>query len=628
MSLRFARWLGGLAIIAGMFAWPGAGWARVGLVASGDRVLVLDEDEVRLFTGDGRLLRRLSARAASGAAGASEPPDQRRQIMELYDVPTELRDSPEVEDLVDDELSLSQRAPGGATRAPPEEGMPALAAADGRGGFWVALGGRLHQLAPEGVAVRRAPRPPGLRAMSVDDAGLLWMATRAALLAGQDGNLRKVADLDRDPTHLAVAPAGSWLAWADQRGVQVLRGGARTWLLAGAAVRDLQACGDQLLLLAEDGLHLVVAQGPARRVSGPLPARSLACSRSDRGAPWIAVGAGLLSSMDAGLSFRFRADVPAGPILGVALAGQRIWLLRPEGIETLPLVETSISASPPPPPAQPAAELPGRIEVLGRGWGRLLPRLTLAASYHHGDRRRDFRALALAELPLGGGEPVPTVAPLARPQLALAEQLPPEQGPTQAPSTRYPPAAPAPYPALSPYPPPDRDARCLPPTRAQAVTRAQAEAERARSLVARAGRAAWLPELRLRAEKRMGRSESLDVRGPSAMPGRDTFGLDASNAMLYEVRAIWDLPRLVFSPEEGAAVQQALRMADMRREIESQVNRVYFERRRLLIHPAGNPPDEATGALLRVEELEAELDALSAGAFSRCRASGIPGPGP
>jgi hypothetical protein len=37
---------------------------------------------------------------------------------------------------------------------------------------------------------------------------------------------------------------------------------------------------------------------------------------------------------------------------------------------------------------------------------------------------------------------------------------------------------------------------------------------------------------------------------------------------------------------------------------------------------------EATGALLRVEELEAELDALSGSAFSRCRGDGPPLSGP
>jgi hypothetical protein len=110
--------------------------------------------------------------------------------------------------------------------------------------------------------------------------------------------------------------------------------------------------------------------------------------------------------------------------------------------------------------------------------------------------------------------------------------------------------------------------------------------------------------------------------------GRDAFGLDASNDVRYEVRVTWDLPRLIFSPDEVAAVQQASRMADMRREIEAQVNGIYFERRRLLVNPTGAPPVEATGALLRVEELEAELDTLSEGEFSRCRSARAPRLGP
>jgi hypothetical protein len=624
MSVHFARGLGGVVLAAGLLAWPRIAWPQKALLASGDRVAVLGDGEVQLFAADGRLLTRLSAARPSGPGGASASGrlDQRhRQILELYDVPTELRDSPEAEDLIEDELTRAQRAPGGTRGAPVEGPAPTLAAADGSGGFWVALGGRLHRVGADGHAVGLGVLPAGLRAMAADDGGVLVLATRTALLALQAGGLTTVARLDRDPTHLSVDPAGRWLAWADAGGVQLLRGDGRAGLLAAPAVRDLQVCAGQLLVLTDNGLHVSSSQGPARRVSGPLPARALACAGSDAGGLWLAAGDGLLASTDEGRSFRSRGDAPVGSILTVALAGGRIWLLGPEGIHILPLEESTA-----PDRAGSPLQQPGHFAVPRRGWARLLPRLTLAASYQTDERRRDFRALALAELPLGGPEPALPAAVTRR--LSLAEPLPPEQVPPQPPSTGYPPAGAAPYPTLSPYPPPDPDARCLPPTRAQAVSRAQAEAERARSLVARAGRAGWLPELRLRAEKRMGRSESLDVRGAAAMPGRDTFGLDVSNAMLYEVRAIWDLPRLVFSPEEGAAVQQALRMADMRREIESQVNRVYFERRRLLVHPAGSPPAEATGALLRVEELDAELDALSAGAFSRCRASGLPGPGP
>ena len=67
----------------------------------------------------------------------------------------------------------------------------------------------------------------------------------------------------------------------------------------------------------------------------------------------------------------------------------------------------------------------------------------------------------------------------------------------------------------------------------------------------------------------------------------------------------------MFSTEEIAAVTAALRMADLRREVESLANRLYFERRRLKMEPV-------LRAQLRVEELEAELDAMSGGAFTRC----------
>ncbi|HEY0709906.1 MAG TPA: hypothetical protein VGG33_24040, partial [Polyangia bacterium] len=163
---------------------------------------------------------------------------------------------------------------------------------------------------------------------------------------------------------------------------------------------------------------------------------------------------------------------------------------------------------------------------------------------------------------------------------------------------------------------PDRDAGCLHATRQRAVALASAEAGAAQSLVTRAGRSAWLPELRLRAERRVGRSESVDFKPTAA---NDALGLDTVSDVRYEVRAIWDLPRLVFNPEELAAHQQATRIADMRREIESQVNRLYFERRRLLAVPNAATAEDAATWQIRLEEIEADLDALSGGGFSRCR---------
>ena len=146
-----------------------------------------------------------------------------------------------------------------------------------------------------------------------------------------------------------------------------------------------------------------------------------------------------------------------------------------------------------------------------------------------------------------------------------------------------------------------------------------------RAFVTRAGRAAWLPELRLRVERRLGRSESLELAAAVS-----PLGVDTANDVRYEARATWDLSRLVFSPDELAAETLALRMADMRREIESQVNRLYHERRRILVEAALDEADATARARnhVRAEELLAELDAISEGAFSHCHRSTPEAPRP
>jgi hypothetical protein len=609
--------------------------AEVRLVASGDLVAVLDGGEVRIHTGDGRLVTRLTSSTPppAGTTADGEAEERREQIFELFDVPTELRDSQEAEDLIEDELTLAQRRrPSGA---PPDGEGPddrrAWAAADGAGGLWLALGGRLLRVGPGRAPVRIGSVPGPVRAMAADDTGTLVVSTPSRLLASGDGGrtFRLLVRLDQGASHLAVDPRGRWIAWADGAGLHLLGRSGRASVPVDGRVRDLQSCGGHFVLLADAGLYVGPEGGEPAAVAGPLPAQRVVCPRAGSGA-WLAAGEGLLESWDHGRSFRSRLDAPAGPVVSAALTRDRIWVVTPAGIRTL---AATPPAGPAPVPEPPPEEDPYlSVRPLPRWAAAVLPRLTVAASYDRTARRRDWRALAVAEVPLGGPDARLRAAPVFGRRLALAQPAPAEQalpplpdpasGVAPAPPSPPPPTYPPSAPARAPYPPPDPDAVCLAHVRVRAVARAQAEAERARSLVGRAGHAAWLPELRLRAEKRMGRSESLDVRGSASTPVRDALGLDASNDVRYEVRATWDLPRLIFSPEEVAAVQQALRMADMRREIEAQVNRVYFERRRLLVNPAAHPAVEDTGALLRVEELEAELDAVSAGEFSRCRGVG------
>ena len=176
-----------------------------------------------------------------------------------------------------------------------------------------------------------------------------------------------------------------------------------------------------------------------------------------------------------------------------------------------------------------------------------------------------------------------------------------------------------------------------------AVALALAEPERARGFITRARAAGWLPELRFRMFRRFARTDGLTLDDTATTTPVDVSGVDD---VRYEWRATWDLSRMVFNPDELQAHAEALRMADVRRDIQSLVIRLYFERRRLLtpVRRAAAPSggagaagkaDDQTGEAalpeprderrrLRVEELEAELEALSGIPFPP---SGGPMPG-
>jgi hypothetical protein len=164
-----------------------------------------------------------------------------------------------------------------------------------------------------------------------------------------------------------------------------------------------------------------------------------------------------------------------------------------------------------------------------------------------------------------------------------------------------------------------------------AVATAMAEPDRARSFLSRARLAGWLPELRFRIFRRFARTEGLTLDDSATTTPLDVTAVDD---VRYEWRATWDLSRMVFNPEELQAHAEALRMADVRRDIQSLVVRLYFERRRLSIasemaagesgsdgSPTGTPAAEARRRL-RIAEVEAQLDALAGRPFFGMDAAG------
>lgn len=161
---------------------------------------------------------------------------------------------------------------------------------------------------------------------------------------------------------------------------------------------------------------------------------------------------------------------------------------------------------------------------------------------------------------------------------------------------------------------------CLGEVHRRAVVQAALEPERARSFLRRAARAGWLPELRLRFERRVGRREALDIP-LDALP-TDPLALSTANEARYEARVVWDLGRLVFTPEELHAQATAMRMADARRELLAAVDHLFFTRRRLRgAADARQEQGESTAEARpqRLDEVEAELEALTDGASRSCR---------
>lgn len=159
-----------------------------------------------------------------------------------------------------------------------------------------------------------------------------------------------------------------------------------------------------------------------------------------------------------------------------------------------------------------------------------------------------------------------------------------------------------------------------------AVALALAEPERARGFIRRARIAGWLPELHFRVFRRFARTEGLTLDDTAATIPLDVSAVDD---VRYEWRATWDLSRMVFNPDELHAHAEALRMSDVRRDIQSLVVRLYFERRRLLTgariddqKPDADGQTNDERRQLRVLEVEAQLDAMTGGAFSHVGTGG------
>ena len=505
-----------------------------GLVGAGARAAA-----VRVFAADGRSLLRLGAqgcredshrRSARGRARASVRESSR------WTESRRGRARQAAEDLIEDEPRC---ASGGAAPGRPARcGRPRGARGGGPAtGSWIA-----RRTSSTGVTGASADARPGLRAADA--------STLAAAMAGARAGGRGVADVAGErrrrlavaarvtiaASRLVGARSVGWPGPAATPGIAQVAGAgdragpgatARWTFLRQRAIRALAGAGG-CWRWPTTALHLL--RSSARRA----PTRSPDHWRRERlaWAPTGTVAAG--RARPAGRPPTTAARFAAAPTLRPAARGDAPWRppvgLRCRGAGRAAAAETTPSVrqwrarpSPRPMPGRPRAAR-GR-----RPGSRSCPGWPIAASATPSGRRAgDQRRLAYAEFPLEPGRRAPADRSAWQP-LSRAGPAPLQR---PAARSRGPLPAPGPRPGRSRgrWPSPSAPARC----------------------VTRAGRAAWLPELRLRVERRLGRSESLDL--PSGRQRRDgPLGLDTANDVRYEVRATWDLSRLVFNPEEVAA---------------------------------------------------------------------------
>jgi len=585
-------------------AWSLALAGRIERVAAaGDRVAAVRGGAVILLREDGTPLGRLEDDEA--------PPSRRKarisardedDVLDFLGIDESEQESAWVEDQLDDESTLSERRTmrGGRSGgdSPHAAFAPAIAAAQDE--IWIATGRGLWRLPLDGDLVHVAG---GELAASLLAAGpgrrvLLASGNQVWLVSEWEGG-RRMLDSLVSVQHVAFSFSGQRAAWASRR--QLLWSdsfdeGPRQSLPLPQPITDLKFCGEALVLLSRDGVAVVSPEGVPEIRSPRLAARRLTCPADGVG-PWLATGPDLLLSRNKGRTWS-SLSLPRGVhALDAALGDHCLWLATDKGLYCASPDQPLIGDLAFDDGDRPAPRLVGPRPA--SWWAAWLPRLTVRTGALVAADRREYQTVALASFPLDAPRPRAIL-------VAENDEVP---------------SPPAPRPVDLSIPA-DYDVGCLVAARAKAVALAMVEPERAQSYVNRARYAAWLPELRLRVDRRLGRSESLDLPSTSTAI-TSPLGVDTVDDVRYEARVTWDLARLVFSNDELAAQAQTIHMAEIRRDIEVTVSRLYYERRRLGLERLPSGTGERAAVIrreVRLREIESELDALSGGAFSQCTA--------
>ena len=151
---------------------------------------------------------------------------------------------------------------------------------------------------------------------------------------------------------------------------------------------------------------------------------------------------------------------------------------------------------------------------------------------------------------------------------------------------------------------------------AAALNRATLSPRTAQRWLRRARAAAALPTVQAEVGLRSDQGWQLD----QAAGDGDELSQDLGAGKLVQVRATWELDRLVFNADELRAARAVLDLADTRERLLVRVTQLYFERAQLLLEIASLPArdgHEAIGRHVRLAEIEAVLAGLTGLSFAR-----------
>jgi photosystem II stability/assembly factor-like uncharacterized protein len=365
------------------------------LAVSADRVAALRGDELLLLTVEGQRLGRPGRRGDTIPQATPKRRASADDIIDLYGLADDDLESDLVRDALEDEDHV--HAPGTGRRSA-HRGAPGKdadhrraprALASSGDAIWIASADGLLRLAtaahasalenPGAVSAGPAEATSTL-ARPVGHPGLVLTALAAAptggvlaALAGNtvlrsgDGGISWVV-LAVPPTRvraLAISADGAEVYVQDDEGVAIVTHHQRLAIFEGRA-HDLARCGDELLILSDEGLFAWRWDRALEQRAGRLPAHRIACSPARAGAV-TAIGSDLLSSFDGGRTWTRRTDLPVLEIQCVAFGSDRLFVGTTTGLFLIPLM----------PPAPVAAH--DDAEGGGPGRGNESPRSVRAA---------------------------------------------------------------------------------------------------------------------------------------------------------------------------------------------------------------------------------------------------------